>query len=98
MRKRGDLSAAPLPSHSERIGSRLRHVLGRRALGSLHDVELHRVTLGEGLEAISLNRAVVHEAVFLAAIGGDEAEALRVVEPLNLAGRTHVPLLRKLIV
>src|SRR4051794_14229924 len=72
-------------------GSGLRDVLRRRALRALHDVELHRITLGQRLEAISLDRAVVHEAVFLTAVGSDEPEALRVVEPLYLAGRTHVP-------
>ena len=43
--------------------SGLRDVLGRRALGALHDVELHRITLGQRLEAVALDRAVVHEAI-----------------------------------
>src|SRR5450759_2673168 len=76
----------------------LRNVLGRGALGALHDVELHRITLGQRLEAVTLDRAVMHEAIFLSIVRGDKAKALRVVEPLHFAGRTHVPLLRKLIV
>lgn len=31
------------------------HVLGRRALGTVHHVELHPLTLCQGLEAVSLN-------------------------------------------
>src|SRR5262245_16078268 len=91
MRSGAAQRAAPLSCTSSSINSGLRHVLGRGALGALDDVELHRVTLGEGLETVALDRAVVHEAVFLAAVGGDEAETLRVVEPLHLAGRTHIP-------
>ena len=53
------------------------------------DVEFHSVTFGERLESISGDRAVVHEAVFLAVVRGDEAKTLCIVEPLYLAGRTH---------
>ena len=74
------------------------HVLRRWALGALHDVELNSFPFGQGLEAVALNRAVVDEAVLLAAVRGDEAEAFRVVEPLHLACRTHVPLLKVPIV
>jgi len=98
MRKRGGPKGRPAFCHHELDRSGLRHVLGCRALGALYDVELHRVAFGERLEAVALDRTVVHEAVFLAAVGGNEPKALRVVEPLHLAGRTHVPLLRKLIV
>src|SRR5688500_20292727 len=72
------------------VGShRARDVLGGRPLLALHDVELHRVTLGQRLEAAALDGAVVDEAVLRAVVGGDEAEPLRVVEPLHLAGRAH---------
>src|SRR5215212_3034237 len=66
-----------------------RDVLGGRALLALHDVELDGLALGEGLEAVALNGRVMDEAVLLAVRGGDEAEALGVVEPLHGAGRTH---------
>src|SRR4051812_17477677 len=92
---RGPMDPSP---HSRPGGLRLGDVLRRGTLRSLHDVELHSVSLGQRLEAVALDRAVVHEAVFLTAVRGDEAEPLRVVEPLHLALRTHVPLLRKLIV
>src|SRR5882724_2186623 len=64
-------------------------VLRRRTLLALHDVELDPLTLGQRLEALSLNRGMVHEAVLLAALGRNEAKALGVVEPLDRAGRTH---------
>src|SRR5678816_2145278 len=51
-----------------RVDSGLRNVFGGRSLGPLHDVEFDRVTLGQRLEPASLDRAVMHEAVFLAAI------------------------------
>src|SRR5687768_16326525 len=72
---------------------RLGDVLGGRALLPLHDVELHDLTLGERLEAVAGDGAVVDEAVLLTVVGRDEAEALRVVEPLHFAGRTHSQLL-----
>src|ERR671937_554339 len=64
-------------------------VLGGRALLALHDVELHALALGERLEPRALDGRVMHEAVLLAVVARDEAEALRVVEPLHGAGRTH---------
>src|SRR5689334_17429221 len=67
----------------------LAHILRGRTLGALHDVELHGVAFSEGLEPAACNGAVVHEAIFRAVIGCDEAEPLRVVEPLHFAGRTH---------
>src|ERR1700728_1759279 len=68
---------------------RLRHVLGGRPLLPLHDVKLHRVTLGQRLEARPLDRTVMHEAVLLAVVRRDETEPLRIVEPLHLTGRAH---------
>src|SRR3970040_2156600 len=67
------------------------HVVRRRALLALHDVELDCVAFLQGLETVPLNGRVVDEAVLLAVIAGDETEALALVEPLHLAGRTHVP-------
>src|SRR5437764_14862856 len=67
----------------------LHHVLGGRALLALHEIELHGLPFSETLEAIALNRAVVHEAVFVPAVRSDKAKTFRVVEPLHFAGRTH---------
>src|SRR5262249_5573076 len=58
-------------------------VLRGGALLALHDLELDLFTLGEGLETLALDRGVVHEAILRAAIGGDETEALGLVEPLH---------------
>src|ERR687895_437894 len=56
---------------------------------------LHLGVLRQGLEALSVDAAVVDEQVPLSIIGSDEAEALLVVEPLHGSGR-HVtcPFLR----
>src|SRR6266702_274070 len=67
-------------------GLELDDVLRRRALLTLHDVELDALALGQGLEALRLDRGVMHEAVLFAVLGRDEAEAFRVVEPLYDTG------------
>src|SRR6188474_3749983 len=83
-------SAAGTPERwSPPLRGDLGHVLGGWALGSLDDVELDAVALGERLESGALDRGMVDEAVLLLVITGDEAEALRVVEPFHGAGRTH---------
>src|SRR5688500_2688481 len=69
--------------------SELLHVLRGGALLALHDVELHALTLGEALKALALDARMVNEAVLLAVVTRDEAEALRVVEPLDGAGHAH---------
>src|SRR3954466_5632208 len=74
---------------TRRLAAELDDVLRSRALRALNHVELHGLTLGEGLETVALNGGVVHEAILLAVRGGDEAKALGVVEPLHGAGRTH---------
>src|ERR1041385_4144195 len=71
------------------LGGDLRDVLRRRALLALDDRELHSLALGQGTEALVLNRRMMDETVLLAVLWGDEAEALGVVEPLHRAGRTH---------
>src|SRR5512134_1027255 len=71
------------------LGAELRDVLRRGALLALHDVELDALALGQALEPLGLNGRVMDEAVLLAPFGGDEAETLRVVEPLHGAGGTH---------
>src|SRR5229473_1495855 len=64
-------------------GLQLDDVLSRWALLTLYDVELDPLAFGERLEALCLNRGVVHEAVLLAVLRRDETETLRVVEPLH---------------
>ena len=65
------------------------NILGGRALLALNHIEVDLLTLGERLEALALNRAVVAEDILLAVVAGDEAEALLVVEPLYSSGRTQ---------
>src|SRR5690606_35247754 len=68
-------------------------VVRRRTLLALHDVELDGLTLCQRLEALALDGRVMHEAVLLTAVGGNETKTLGVVEPLHLAGGTHSVLL-----
>ena len=60
-------------------------------VGGFEPAMLHALTLGEGAEALALDGRVMHEAILLAVVARDEAESLRVVEPLDGAGRTHCP-------
>src|SRR5689334_17878104 len=84
-----EFSSHGLDCPTRRLAAELDDVLSGRALGALDHVELHGLALGEGLEAVTLDGGVMHEAILLAVRGGDEAEALGVVEPLHGAGRTH---------
>ena len=59
------------------------HILGRRTLLSLYDVELDAVAFAQRAEAVGLDRRLVHEAVFLPVFPRDEAEAFLVIEPLD---------------
>jgi hypothetical protein len=59
------------------------HVRRLRALGTLLDVELDLLALGEAAEALGLDGRVVDEDVLAAAVRSDEAKALRIVEPLH---------------
>jgi len=61
-----------------------------RPLVPLLHVELHTIALGERAESITLDAGVVDEAVRPAALGRDESEPLRLVEPLDGPGATHV--------
>jgi len=65
------------------------------ALGALALLELDASALGEALEAIAGDVAVVHEEILRALLRGDEAVPLAVVEPLNGSGchRKTPPLL-----
>src|SRR5690606_40350893 len=58
-----------------------RNVLSRRTLLALHDVELHRLTFGQRLEAAALDGRMMDEAILLSIGRRDEAETLRIVEP-----------------
>src|SRR5690606_19574154 len=71
------------------VHAETRDVLGGRAFLTLDDVELDALTFLEGLEALPVDRRVVDEAVLRTVLGGDEAEALGVVEPLHCSCRAH---------
>src|SRR6187431_232497 len=58
------------------------------ALGTVNDLELDRLTLFQGPEAVATDRGVVDEDV-AAALTLNEPVALGVVEPLDLACNTH---------
>src|SRR4051794_15104907 len=58
-------------------------VRGRWALVALLGVVAHLCALGQRLEAVALDRAVVHEQVLAGVIRRDESEALVVAEPLH---------------
>src|SRR2546430_8340529 len=77
-------------SASYALGAELGDVLGRRALLALHDVELDALAFSQRLEPAAIDGGVVNEAILLSVLGGDEAKALGVVEPLYFAGGTHV--------
>src|SRR4026208_902266 len=79
-----------LLSASYDLSAELGDVLGRGALLALHDVEFNALAVGNRLEAVALNGGVMIEAILLSVLGGDEAKALGVVEPLYFAGGTHV--------
>src|SRR5665213_1376804 len=63
-------------------------------LGPLLDVELDRLTLLEGAEAIHLDGGVMHEHIVPTARLRDEAEALLGVEPLDCSGSVSYTHLR----
>src|SRR3989442_14293571 len=63
--------------------SDLANVLRLQPLGTLGDVELDVVTLGEAAEALRLDRCEVDEHVWTRLLR-DKAKAFRVVEPLHL--------------
>src|SRR6516165_513434 len=56
------------------------------ALRALLGLELHLRTLGQRLEALTADRAEMHEHVLAAITRSDEPKALRVVEPLHGSG------------
>src|SRR5688572_15973869 len=69
------------------------HVLGGGTLLALHHVELHGFTFVQRLVAAALDSRVVHEAILLATLWGDEAKTLVCVEPLDCPFHAHTKLL-----
>ena len=87
----GTVGVRARASPGQRCEGRLRpldgpDVLGLQPLRAAGHVELDLLTLGEGTEPVALNRGVVTEDVLTSAVLGDEAEALRIVEPLHGTG------------
>src|SRR5262249_60745754 len=70
-------------------------VLRCRALRTLDDLELDRLTLAQRLESLPTDGGMVDEDVLGAVVRGDESEALRVVEPLHLSLRHGTDSFRK---
>ena|SRR5690348_14630070 len=54
-----------------------------RPLRAVRDVEADLLTFLQALEAIALDRREMREEILAAVGGSDEAEALRIVEPLD---------------
>jgi|GraSoiStandDraft_9_1057307.scaffolds.fasta_scaffold243086_1 hypothetical protein len=63
------------------VGLDCLHVFSLPALGSLGDVELHRLAFLQASEAAGLNGGKMHENVF-AILAADKAVAFGVIEPL----------------
>src|SRR3989338_10430712 len=59
------------------------HVRGLRSLGPLGDLELHRLALFQGLEAVATDRGVVDEHVLRPIFRGDKPIPLLVAKPLH---------------
>jgi hypothetical protein len=93
MEKAGAPSGGPASS-TIRSGSDADDVLGRRTLLALDDVELDALTLVQVLEALTLNRGVMDEAILATVLARDEAETLLSVEPLDRTLNAHVHLLQ----
>ena len=62
---------------------------------AVYDLERYFLPFLERLEPLHVDLREMCEQVFAAAIGGDEAEALRIIEPFHCAG-CHVAILIKL--
>src|ERR1051326_5798649 len=65
-------------------GLELDDVLRRRPLRALHDFKLHALSFGQRLEALRLDRGVMHEAVLFAVLRRDETEHLRALPDFKL--------------
>src|SRR2546427_9834441 len=81
--EKSGLGESPSPLDLRSGGrSDLADVLRLQALGTLRDLELHRVALGQAAEAFGLDRREVDKHVRTRLLR-DEAKALRVIEPLH---------------
>src|SRR5512146_780355 len=78
----GPWSGPGLPSDALAVSLDLTNVGGLEPLRALGHLEFDLVALGQALEALSLDGVEVHEHI-LASLLGDEAVALRIVEPLD---------------
>src|SRR5215218_8431229 len=91
------VTSARRPARSaDQSGRELRDdadVLGLQTLGSTGSLELDLLVLLERTVAVRRDRAEVREDVGRAVIGGDEAEALVGVEPLDGSGSHNLFLL-----
>jgi hypothetical protein len=67
----------------------LYHVLSRGALGALDDIELDLGTFLQRPETFRLYGRMVDEAITASVLGGQKAEALLIIEPLNSSLGTH---------
>src|ERR1051325_1166885 len=86
---KGQDRSCPLLAHSSLVRrSESDDVCRLQALRTLDDVELDGRTFRKRTEAAALNRGEVDEQV-VTVLAGDEAESLRVVEPLDGAGCFH---------
>ena len=81
-KKPGPPSGDPASGFNAGFALDLADVGGLEPLGALGHLELDLIALGEALEALRLDGVEVHEHV-VASLLGDEAVALRVVEPLD---------------
>src|SRR5215831_4746867 len=83
---------APMRGPALGLSLDLADVGGLEPLRAPAHLELDPITLGQALEARSLNGAEVHEHI-LATLLGDETEPLRIVEPLHAAlSHLYLPL------
>src|SRR6476620_11541412 len=73
-----------------RLGSLL-DARGGRALGAFFGLVAHFGALGQGLEALSEDGAVMYEDVLGAVVGRDEPVALIVAKPLDCSSRHALP-------
>src|SRR5512138_2327381 len=79
-----------LPALLRRSESDRTDVRGLETLRPLRHVELDLLALGEGAEPLRLDGGVVAEDVVAAAVLRDEAETLRVIEPLHGTGSHYL--------
>src|SRR4029077_11151649 len=89
-RRPGSLSATRTASSRVARLVDLANVRRREALRAARDFERHLITVAEALEAVALDRGVVDEYVLTLTLR-DEAEALRLVEPLHGASNHWIP-------